>query len=66
MPKIIATFDKHGNSKIEVEGETGSRCIEKTASVEAALAGNPSKRNLKPEFDDAVGGRATTEQIQGW
>jgi hypothetical protein len=58
MPKIIVTINRLGDSRVEVEGETGSRCVEMTAGVEAALAGNPGKRDLKPEYDEASGGSA--------
>ncbi|MET4190657.1 MULTISPECIES: DUF2997 domain-containing protein [unclassified Bradyrhizobium] len=66
MPKIVVTINKLGDSKVEVEGETGGRCVEMTASVEAALAGNPGARHLKPEFDEASGSSASQSQTAAW
>ena len=65
MPKIIATIDKLGNAKIEVEGESGSGCVERTQSVEAALAGD-LKRTTKPEYDEVDGAATSGEQVQTW
>ena len=65
MPKIVVTIGKFGDSKVEVEGATGSSCVEMTAGVEAALAGNPTQRNLKPEYDE-VGTSSSQQTAANW
>lgn len=54
MPKITVKISKLGDSKIEVNGETGTRCVDVTAAVEAALAGTGQTREYKPEYDEVA------------
>jgi hypothetical protein len=65
MPKIIVTINSVGDSKVEVEGESGSRCVEMTAGVEAALAGKAGNREYKPEYDEASAG-SVAQSVSGW
>jgi len=65
MPKIICTFTRTGETRIEVEGESGAGCVEKTQSVEQALAGNP-QRTFKPEYDDAAASAEAVQMDERW
>lgn len=66
MARIICTFDRFGNSRVEVEGVSGSSCIEKTQSVEQALAGAEVKRDLKSDYYDDAAQSTGVHQEQGW
>lgn len=54
-------IDKYGDTKIEMEGFTGSSCIEASQAIEVALGGG-GKRNLKPEFDEPESTSSETAQ----
>ena len=53
MPKIQVKVNRYGDAKVEVLEATGSGCVEMTAGVEAALAGNAQNREYKPEYSEA-------------
>lgn len=59
--RILVTINKYGDTKIDVEGYTGTSCIEATQAVEQALGGG-GKRNLKPEYDQPDTTEQSTEQ----
>jgi len=66
MPKIIVTCDRFGKTAVTVEGAHGGSCVEKTQTVEQALAGNAT-RELKPEFyDDAAASTGIAATEGGW
>jgi hypothetical protein len=52
MARIKVRVSKVGDSKIDVEGASGSGCVTLTQAVEAALAGTPGQREYKPEYDE--------------
>ena len=52
MASIRVKVNKIGDSKIEVNGVSGSSCVLLTQAVEAALAGTPQAREFKPEYDE--------------
>ena len=54
IEEIEVVIDKNGDVKIEVHGVTGTKCLDITADLEAALGGEVSSREMKPEADATV------------
>lgn len=44
MKKIVMTFDKKGETKIEAFGFTGGACLAATKSIEDALGGVENRK----------------------
>lgn len=57
--QVRVKINKYGDTKIDAEGFQGASCIEATQTIEQALAGTPSKRDLKPEYDEQESGQET-------
>jgi hypothetical protein len=54
-------INKFGDTKIEMEGFTGTSCMEASQAIEIALGGG-GKRNLKPEYDEPESTEQSAEQ----
>ena len=54
MRKIKVTLRKDGTQKVEVVDAVGTDCVELTRQLEGRLGVAAGKRELKPEFHDAV------------
>lgn len=52
---------KYGDTKIDMEGFTGTSCVEATQAIELALGGG-GKRTLKPEYDEPESTGQSAEQ----
>lgn len=52
MARIIVKVSKVGDSKIEVEGGSGTSCVDLTSGIEAALNGAVQEREYKPEYSE--------------
>ena len=54
MSKIKITLRKDGTQKVEVLDAVGNDCVELTRQLEGRLGVATGKRELKPEFNEAV------------
>ena len=54
MSKIKITLRKDGTQKVEVVDAVGQDCVELTRQLEGRLGAATGKRELKPEFHEAV------------
>lgn len=58
MKQLKITISRTGDVRIEAKGYQGTGCLDATAALEAALGGEVSDRQHKPEFYVAEGAPA--------